>query len=421
MSSNPFFSICIPTRNRAETLKFCLKSAIHQNFENYEIIVSDNSDGLESKNVVDGLNSSKIRYFKQEVVLPMTENFEFAVSKANGEYVICIGDDDGLVIDSLGYLFNFIQKYQAKVVKCCTVTYCWKGSLINKDSTLTHPTSRAVTEVNSKSVLQKVFAMEFDYFHLPMIYYGAIHKTVLARIKEIQGSYFVDSASVDIYSGMCIAWVEENFFISDYPFTIMGNSAKSNGTNHHQRNNKNNDVSKEFIKLGKIDLLYQKYNVVKLHHNVKSITWLSMMQFVNNFKLQKEDLFINDKKFFLRLNNPNVILHKINFDAEIEACFTEANYSKQWMVNSLKTLGETPSYYPDLYSMVHFFTGHKTIDPLLFDVDNVYDAAILCYNLRESSINDKPISLNPKNIKEARNRKLKLAIKVAWQKLIDMF
>jgi glycosyltransferase involved in cell wall biosynthesis len=420
MSSNPFFSICIPTRNRAETLKFCLKSAIHQNFENYEIIVSDNSDGLESKNVVDGLNSSKIRYFKQEVVLPMTENFEFAVSKANGEYVICIGDDDGLVIDSLGYLFNFIQKYQAKVVKCCTVTYCWKGSLINKDSTLTHPTSRAVTEVNSKSVLQKVFAMEFDYFHLPMIYYGAIHKTVLARIKEIQGSYFVDSASVDIYSGMCIAWVEENFFISDYPFTIMGNSAKSNGTNHHQRNNKNNDVSKEFIKLGKIDLLYQKYNVVKLHHNVKSITWLSMAQFVNNFKLQNEDLIVNDKKFFLRLNNPNVILNQVNLNQEIKAAFAEANYNEDWMNDTLSSLGSAPSYYPDLYSMVHFFTGHKTIDPLLFNIDNVYDAAILCYNLRESSINDKPISLNPKNIKEARNRKLKLAIKVAWQKLINM-
>lgn len=421
MLSIPFFSICIPTRNRADTLKYCLKSALHQNFENYEIIVSDNSDGLDSKNVVDGLNSSKIRYFKQEIVLPMTENFEFAVSKANGEYVICIGDDDGLVIDSLGYLFNFIQKYQAKVVKCCTVTYCWKGSLINKDSTLTHPTSRAVTEVNSKSVLQKVFAMEFDYFHLPMIYYGAIHKTVLAKIKEIQGRYFVDSASVDIYSGMCIAWVEEKFFISDYPFTIMGNSAKSNGTNHHQRNNKDNDVSKEFIKLGKIDLLYQKYNVVKLHHNVKSITWLSMAQFVNNFKLQNEDLIVNDKKFFLRLNNPNVILNQVNLNQEIKEAFAEANYSAEWMNKTLNTLGNTPSYYPDLYSMVHFFTGHKTIDPLLFDIDNVYDAAILCYNLRESSINDKPISLNPKNIKEARNRKLKLAIKVAWEKLIAMF
>ena len=421
MSESPYFSICVPTRNRADTLKYCLKSVLHQDFDNFEIIVSDNSDGMDAQKVVSEINSSKIKYFKQKEVLPMTDNYEFAVAQAKGEYVICIGDDDGLVIDSLDYLYNFIQKYQAKVVKCCTVTYCWKGSLINNDSTLTHPTSRAATEVNSKSVLQKVFAMEFDYFHLPMMYYGAVHKSVIEKIKSVQGSVFADAASLDMYSGMCIAWLEEKFYISDYPFTIMGNSAKINGTNHHQRNNKKNDVSNEFVKLGKIDLLYQKYNVVKLHHNVKSITWLSMMQFVNNFKLQKEDLIVNDKKFFLRLNNPNVILHKINFDAEIEASFAEANYTKQWMVNSLKTLGETPSYYPDLYSMVHFFTSHKTIDPLLFDVDNVYDAAILCYNLRESSINDKPISLNSKNIKDARNRKLKLAIKVAWHKLIDMF
>jgi glycosyltransferase involved in cell wall biosynthesis len=43
MSLNrPFFSIVMPTRDRAHLLKFALQSALSQTFDDYEILVSDN-------------------------------------------------------------------------------------------------------------------------------------------------------------------------------------------------------------------------------------------------------------------------------------------------------------------------------------------------------------------------------------------
>ena len=36
------FSVVIPTRERAETLQHCLRTCLVQNFDDYEVVVSDN-------------------------------------------------------------------------------------------------------------------------------------------------------------------------------------------------------------------------------------------------------------------------------------------------------------------------------------------------------------------------------------------
>ena len=38
-TKNPFFSIVIPTRNRADTLKYTIKTILNQDFQDYEIII----------------------------------------------------------------------------------------------------------------------------------------------------------------------------------------------------------------------------------------------------------------------------------------------------------------------------------------------------------------------------------------------
>ena len=83
-----FFSICVPTRNRTETLFHCLKTLLNQSFNFYEIIVTDNSDEEESiktLKLIEEFKSSKIRYYKTPSILSMTGNYEFALSKTSGK------------------------------------------------------------------------------------------------------------------------------------------------------------------------------------------------------------------------------------------------------------------------------------------------------------------------------------------------
>ena len=57
------FSIVIPTRERHETLGSTLQTVLTQDFDDYEIVVSDNFSSPETKLVVDSFNSDKIKYF----------------------------------------------------------------------------------------------------------------------------------------------------------------------------------------------------------------------------------------------------------------------------------------------------------------------------------------------------------------------
>ena len=49
---NPFFSIVIPTRNRADTLKYTIKTILNQDFQDYEIIICNNNSVDDTEEIV---------------------------------------------------------------------------------------------------------------------------------------------------------------------------------------------------------------------------------------------------------------------------------------------------------------------------------------------------------------------------------
>ena len=53
MNNKPFISIVIPSRDRHETLPFTLQTILQQNFDDYEIIVSDNNSSQQTKIEID--------------------------------------------------------------------------------------------------------------------------------------------------------------------------------------------------------------------------------------------------------------------------------------------------------------------------------------------------------------------------------
>ena len=96
MNRNPLLSICIPTRNRAFYLKHCLQTILVQDFTDYEIIVAENSDPAgreETRTALAGLDARRIVYFEQPEVVSMTANYESALAKTKGEYILCLGDE----------------------------------------------------------------------------------------------------------------------------------------------------------------------------------------------------------------------------------------------------------------------------------------------------------------------------------------
>lgn len=88
-------SICIPTYNQLEYLKKCIQAILIQDYLNYEIIISDDSTTNDVKSYIESLNiTQQIHYFKNNPSLGTPENWNSAVSKANGEYIKVLHHDD---------------------------------------------------------------------------------------------------------------------------------------------------------------------------------------------------------------------------------------------------------------------------------------------------------------------------------------
>ncbi len=81
-------SILIPTYNNPLSLKRAVDSCLTQKYQDFEIIITDDSTNDESEKMYHQIwqNSEKIKYFHNKIPLGSPKNWNFAISKARGEY-----------------------------------------------------------------------------------------------------------------------------------------------------------------------------------------------------------------------------------------------------------------------------------------------------------------------------------------------
>lgn len=107
------FSIVIPTRNRLALVKDAVDSVVRQSYANWEVIVFDNGSDEPVGEYVDSLADSRIRYERSREFLPVTDSWNTAIDFATGDYVMLIGDDDGLTPGYFDRAIKLIDIFKA--------------------------------------------------------------------------------------------------------------------------------------------------------------------------------------------------------------------------------------------------------------------------------------------------------------------
>lgn len=93
--SRPTFSICIPAYKRVKYLERLLESIVIQTYNDFEIIISDDSDDDSVEKFIKVYEGKlPIEYYKNERPLGTPANWNFAISKAKGEWIKLMHDDD---------------------------------------------------------------------------------------------------------------------------------------------------------------------------------------------------------------------------------------------------------------------------------------------------------------------------------------
>lgn len=382
------FSIIIPTRERADTLIHTLKTCVSQEFESFEIVVADNCSSPETKVVVDSFNSKRIKYYRSDTPLSMSDNFERAMMPARGEYFIVLGDDDALLPNALNQLDRLIRTLDAKVLHWEHATYLWPGVRGGwTENILSIPQPRPIRVVNSREIILFTFETT-QYMYLPMLYVNAVvHHSLIDLIKQRTGSLYGKSLSPDSYSGVSIAYLCEQYYSIGVPFSVNGVSSKSNGAACLLLKGKD-AVAQDYLSLNK--------GSRRSFHKLLPNLLLSQVAIVNEYLQAQDALFPEDsflhldrKKFAIRCIKEleaikrdddewdhaiNEIYHSLADVPKIQNWFRK-QYMEEYRrpkVERTSAAISNPKDYPSMSSWGISLRGDD------FSINNVADAAELC-------------------------------------------
>jgi glycosyltransferase involved in cell wall biosynthesis len=229
--ARPLVSIIIPTRERAETLFFTIQTALHQASDRYEVVISDNLSQDNTKEVAYSFGDPRLMYFNTGRRLSMSDNWEFALAKARGEYVIYIGDDDAVMPGGISRLERLISEHQSDMYMWDPPIYVWP--IDDRKATITYlPPVQPVHEMNLQKMASFVIAQGgWRYYRIPGTYHAAASMKILDMIRRKTGRVF-HTTQPDIFTSMASPAFARTCMNTGQAITMHGSSAKSNGAAH---------------------------------------------------------------------------------------------------------------------------------------------------------------------------------------------
>lgn len=382
--TRPRFSIVIPTREGADTLGATLRTCLLQTFDDYEIIVCDNHSAPAVREIVDGLASPKIKYFRTEKRLPITVNWDYAVSQATGEYVTVVGNDDGLLFHALAAVDELLRTTGLQAVRWQRAQYTWPSYISQVDANLLWlPMTRDHRFLEGRPMIGRVLALETPYSDLPMLYNSCVHRSVLELMREKTGRLFFGRAP-DVYSAFAIPYLVGSYLSVDAPMSINGGSSNSNGAAHLFQWD-SNPIALEFDDLNRAA-------GIEPHPWVPELLNLNDAPFAEGFLRAKERLFHSDdslcldrKLFAARWVDAIRARSEAEWHAvmaKIRATFQDSAELTEWFDETFAS--RTPVVNPlvRVFSPFRGFDGESlTLPADRLGIRDVFDAARLCEQL----------------------------------------
>jgi glycosyltransferase involved in cell wall biosynthesis len=237
MVKEPLFTVVIPAKDRADYLYHTLRTCALQDYENLEVIVSDDGSTDHTRSVVESASKAdpRIRYVSPGTGVGMRENFEFALRQVRPGYVIALGADDGLLPHAIQGMLQVMRSTGQELLAWPTPIFSYAGAR--------SPTSQLMLYRRDKvRVIEAQHFLANQVEHLnylgdiesPMFYVKGVASTELIdRVKgRSSDGRFYCCPTPDGYSGIVLAGEVSTYAFSGKPFSIYGVSPSSQGMSY---------------------------------------------------------------------------------------------------------------------------------------------------------------------------------------------
>lgn len=107
------FSVTIPAY-KSNYLKECIESILVQTYTNFELVIVNDASPEDLDSIVCQFDDCRIRYYKNEKncgAINVVDNWNICLNYSQGDYIICLGDDDKLLPNSLEVYKSLIEDF----------------------------------------------------------------------------------------------------------------------------------------------------------------------------------------------------------------------------------------------------------------------------------------------------------------------
>lgn len=230
-------TIALPTRERADTLMHSLRTLVNQDYEDCEILVSDNFSQDNTKDVVESFSDSRIRYINTGRRISMSENYEFALRHVRGEFVTYLGDDDGFIPGAITEAMQVLEKSKLPALIWNSATYNWPTYIDEnlRNWIMIRVGDNQMHVVEGRRMLGRLtrFRSVWEYRSLPCPYLGIVRKSLFDQVTALSADgVFFKSIAPDVFSAIALSMVVGQYLLSERPFSVSGASGHSTGNSH---------------------------------------------------------------------------------------------------------------------------------------------------------------------------------------------
>lgn len=235
------FSFLLPTRNRLEYLRYAVATIRRQRYEDWEAIISDNASEEDVCGYAEGLGDPRVQCFRTERLLPVTENWNAALEKSDGDYVLMLGDDDGLTPDYLPAVLRLIREHGApEVIYTGALIFGYPGVDLDWPSGYLRRDRNPLFRSEKPFFLQRATAERLvgASLRLRMLFPYNMQLSLIKRdlIDSLRshGAFF-QSPYPDFYATNVLFLSAQRLLIVPEPLVIIGVTPKSYGFYHVNR------------------------------------------------------------------------------------------------------------------------------------------------------------------------------------------
>lgn len=314
------FSVLLPTRNRLEYLKYAVETVRRQDYDDWELIIFDNFSEDDIAGYARSLDDPRVKYFRTDSFVPVTDNWNNALEKSTGDYVIMLGDDDGLMGGFFKTVRRLVEEYDhPDGIYTRAFVYAYPGAMPGYPEGYLQPCGCAEF-LNSGDetpffldkgrrlglVRQSMdFKYRFDY----NMQFATVSRKFIESVRD-KGSFF-QSPFPDYYAMNVLFLRAEKVLVYPRPIVTIGVTQKSYGFFHF------NNRESEGIKL--LNGLPDRESAARLERVLLPGTnmnngWLFAMQAIAANYGAEYDLRVNYRRYRLLQ-----VLHVFEFMPTAEA------------------------------------------------------------------------------------------------------